>query len=328
MNVYVKALVLFALVCAPIVFLYTFYRRVNFEFPPTDSGKIVAGCRLLPNKDSVNILNSIENLNWENMLIPIMSPGDAASYGPRDVNVFRARIDANKTPVPGNLVRSEYIKYLEYVTTVRLNDSSAAYSGSSRFVQSDRVFQPAAPGDGRSTAVVSESHFVMIRGDGSRARLRCFIPALLSVVSVCLGRVGQFFPVNDTQHTNHLMSNPMFNIDDRFGEFKFRYYRKWRDDGYAKCATQDRAVFHRCPQPRGADTVSVYTGAGRCVDTQKIKYECERARQIGGHNYLKFSDTEYMDCNDNRIVKCKQGTVFPTPVSHNTTCVQPDSANF
>lgn len=216
MNVYGKALVLFVLVCTPIVFLYTFYKRVSFEFPQTGSNIIASQCKLATNQTVVQLLNDIENLDWENMLIPIMPM--SRHSGQCDVNIFRARVNGDKTPIPGTELRIEYIRYLDYVMTIKVLNADEMYSGAKCFVQKSRSFDTLTPG--RATAPVKFCTFVMLNDNGSRVRLQCFIPAINNLISVCEGNAGKYFPINNTTHENHLMSNPIFNIDPRFTEFK------------------------------------------------------------------------------------------------------------
>lgn len=325
MNVYVKALVLFALICAPVVFLYTFYRRMSFEFPQTGSEKLASSCKLVANRDVVRILNNIENLDWEKMLIPIMPITQRS--GACDVNIFRARINGNKTPVPGPEVTKSYIKYLDYVTTVHLPEARDAYSGAVKFVQQTLKFERVVGAE--TTPVVLSCVFIMLKDNGQRTRLQCFIPKIHNKVSICNGNSGKYFPGNDTVHKNHIMSNPMFNIDAHFKDYKYRYNRKWRDDGYAQCINDEESVFRSCNNDHAdKNIVSVYNGMGKCTNVSKIKYICDREKYTKGKYYIKYSATEYIDCYKDVVVKCGAGYIYPDTAYNMNQCVRQDSADY
>lgn len=314
-----RALVLIILVCAPAVFVYVFYKNMDYEFPRNDpvGGKIASACKLVANRDIVRLLNSIENLDWEKMLIPI-APA-TRSTGPCDVHIFQVHVDGNRTAIPGNYVQIEYIRYLDYVTTINVND---VYSGKLCFSQDKCKFIHT---EHRITEPINECAFVMLRSDGTRSRLRCFIPPIMAKVDVCDGNEKRYFPANDTGHVNHVMSNPMFHIDAMFGKLKYRYYRRWRDDGYVECVNH-KAVFRQCNQSSDPEKLFVYNGNGKCVETSRIEYACDKEKYTSGRYYIKRTDTEFIDCHKNTIVKCTNGQVYPTKSWNMSQCISQDSS--
>jgi len=282
--------------------------------------------KLIANKDIVHLLNSVKNLDWENLFIPIVPTIRNIDFSkPVDVNVFKITIDVNKTPIPGKHMELCFIKNIAYHTTVRYDKPIDIYNGSVCYVSKNNNF---VKFNGVVLNPINTS-FLSYTEDGERKKINCMITAIPGIVNVCkYNAENRFFPINDTHHENHMMSNPMYNIDSRFNEFKYTYHRKWRDDIYGMCTTDDKSEIRHCEKPLTENDVSVYIGNGKCKNLSRNEYMCHKSIYTTGSNYVKISDNEYMKCRDNQIIKCEENQIYPSGTWNLNRCVEIGSATY
>lgn len=317
-----RFVVILVFILVSIVSVYAFDRYMVLNVLQTGSKSVAMRYKLMPNNDVVYLLNSIVNLDWENLFLAIVPTSKNVDFNkPVDVNIFKVILDANKTPVPGKKIEMEYISHIIYHSTTSHTKPADIYNGSVCFKPASRTLEKCT----RPVAASINTSFLAYASDTDRKKMYCTVVAMPGSVVVC-DSVHKYFPVNDTVHRNHMLSNPMHNIDSRFSEFKYAYYRRWRDDVYAECVGADKPEIRECDKSSDPNFVSVYTGAGKCAQMSRNERACQISTYTTGSNYVKISDVEFFQCRDKKTVKCEDGHVYPDGAWNLSRCVKIGSA--
>lgn len=289
--------------------------------PEIDVHNTVKDCKLLINKTTVSVLNSIENLDWERLYIPIVPY--KLNKTKVEIPVFIARLNLNRSSIPGEIITIDNIAYLEYYNTLKNINTSDIVNNNLHFSQSSENFikQTKYP-----VTQPQYCSFVVKHNNGSRLNLKCTIPSIIKYIDICNNYDKKFFPINKTSNKNHLMSNPAFNIDHNFINYKYSFYRKFNDTEYGQCVNNE-PIHKKCDKSIDNNKINLYQGNGICTEVSILNYKCKENAGLTNTLMVKINDNEFINCSNNpiNIQKCEHNKIFVSNLlSH---CISKFNAN-